>query len=120
MSLVSTFRGFIATLGDLQISNNTDTQIDFSTGGLFFLFIPDEDDHYFRLFLPQIDNYRPELSEKLNQYNMNYKAGKAIVYNNTVWFVFEHFIQDYERDGSFIFARALSVLRKMMEDWRRQ
>lgn len=119
MNLISTFRAFIASFGDLQITNSLENRIDFSTGGLNFVFISDEENHYFRIYLPRVESYESGQFEKLNQFNTSYKAGKAIVYKGTVWFVFEHFIQDYERDGSFIFPRALSVLKKMVEMWKK-
>lgn len=118
MGLLTDFRNYIATIDDVQIKSSQDDRIDFSTGGLNYFFIADENSQYFRLFLPRVDNYRSDLSGKLNRFNLGYKAGKAFVLDESVWFVFEHFILDSEKDGRFVFSRALSVLKKMIEDWR--
>ena len=119
MSMISVFRNYIATLDDIQITSSQDGRIDFSTAGLNYTFVADENSHYFRLFLPRVDDYQSQtMCEKVNKFNMGYRAGKAIVFENNVWFVFEHFLLDSEKDGNFIFSRAISVLRKMIDDWR--
>ena len=116
--MIAEFRNYIATIDDVQISSSQDDRINFSTGGLNYFFVADENNKYFRLFLPRVENYRQDLSDKLNRFNLGYKVGKAFVLEDSVWFSFEHFILDSEKDGRFVFSRALSILKKMIEDWR--
>lgn len=115
------FKKFLLELG-ATINDNTDAIISFEYKELSYLFFSEEDDYYIRLILPriyEIDKIEDQLKlyQKINKYNVEYKAIKMSVIDNFVWLSVEQFIYSRENAGK-LFGRLMYLLDKVISKFR--
>jgi len=96
----------------------------FSIDGLNFLaeFNREADPSFFRIMLPSIETYLPENTNQhdtVNRLNGRYKCGKVmLIGDNQLWLSAESFICG-NVDAPTLFAKLISVLRDMINEYRR-
>ena len=116
------FKKFLLELGATINNDNTDAIISFEYNKLSYLFFSEEDDYYIRLILPRIygiDKIEDQLKlyQKINKYNVEYKAIKMSVIDNFVWLSVEQFIYSRENAGK-LFGRLMYLLNKVISKFR--
>lgn len=121
MDLLQSFKKYL----DLrQVPYQVDEDVvSFSIEGWHFLLLYDRDTpNYFRLALPKLvaidENFSIAQYKKALRISAEYKVAKAAIFGESLWFVFENFLPDYDSMSSKIFERAIRILMGVGKDWR--
>ena len=117
---------FISYLENSQIHfERAENSINFEQEGLHYVYLYNPDDPtYFRLMLPRLVEINEKNNNRLLEISLGlatkYKVGKVIRFENNLWLSFEVFILSFDIDNSFLFKRAIRILKLMFEDMRSQ
>ena len=95
------------------------SMISFSINDLNYLFIFDKnsDPAFIQMMLPKVGQYT-DWNDSLRNINESYKSGKVLVINNEIWFSVENFIYG-NVDAPALFSRMISILRDLINNYRR-
>lgn len=121
-SMLDIFQKFLSILGTTFTVEND--SISFQYNGLQYLFISETSDpYYFRLILPNIGEVNSgnetQMSQVVNQMNLEIKAAKATISNNRIWVSIEQFV--YSKDNQYeLFRRSITVLEASINIFRQK
>lgn len=83
----------------------------------------DSDPMYFRIMLPIVEknvgSLNPDVAKRMVEVSSAFKVGKALYVGQDVWLSVELFFSD-EKDANMMFARMISVLDDMYNDYNRR
>lgn len=121
-SMLDIFQKFLSILGTTFTVEND--SISFQYNGLQYLFISETSDpYYFRLILPNIGEVNSgnetQMSQVVNQMNLEIKAAKVTISNNRIWVSIEQFV--YSKDNQYeLFRRSITVLEASINIFRQK
>ena len=121
-SMLKKKKKFLSILGTTFTVENG--SISFKYNGLQYLFISETSDpYYFRLILPNIGEVNSgnetQMSQVVNQMNLEIKAAKATISNNRIWVSIEQFV--YSKDNQYeLFRRSITVLEASINIFRQK
>lgn len=98
-----------------------DTSISFTKNDLNYIFETDaRDSAFFRIVLPNIDDYSPEKDKRISEFSSQFKVAKLEVVNNQICIVAEQFVYCSSSNGSWfaLFDRIVELLNQVINEYR--
>lgn len=121
MTLFQSFARYVKK-NNLEITKDSEEGISivFRYNNLSFVYLYDSNSpHFFRLMLPRLADYNGvndcELNRRSLEISAEYKIGKLIVINNSIWASFEQTILDTDADNSDFYDMGIRILEAIYQ-----
>lgn len=121
MDLLQTFKTYLDIRQISYITDNDVVIFSYDTWNLM-LFYEKESPSYLRMALPKIDSIDEDFDKGSYRSALRiaaeYKVVKAVIIDDSLWFLFENFLPDYDYSNIKLFDRAIKTLVSVGNEWR--
>lgn len=123
MNVHKNFVQYLASCKSVETITKKDNSLYFKRNGITYVFeISNGDDEFFKIVIPNIDDYTQEKAVRFANFFGKYKVVKPMVVNNQICISADQFVYGQMTEASWLllFDRIVDLLKYVLDEYRQE